>query len=414
MRTTMIGTVSAVRLVCLAGTAWALAGCTVASRSALDTPDPAVSVGLNALLGEGSTPTDAAGGSSSGSSSEIESAFNEPAEGAAPDMAAMIAAQAQRVLEVEDLLDDGPNDQPNNRSSRDPQDILLDSITLADDEPETETTPAGSSGADPVEGSGDTEDQSVEAEPMTRERAVAQLLDVLAMDAVGAADPYDALLGVAGLEAVAPGVFEELRANDPAAFELLFDEQGALLDDAAALLEAFRSGDSALIAESARSIADELGGPPQLTTSRLELCTRVEGFGRFTPFWSRSFVAGRAQPMIVYTELDGFVHDEVALETAAGDVPGYEVELVQDIELRHAADDLLAWRRGGASVRDSSRNRVRDFYLVNQIELPATLTVGRYTLKVITRDANRSGAVSEAKVTIEIVADPSLAGVQSR
>jgi hypothetical protein len=53
---------------------------------------------------------------------------------------------------------------------------------------------------------------------------------------------------------------------------------------------------------------------------------------------------------------------------------------------------------------DTSRNKRRDFYLINRIELPSTLSIGRYQLKVIMRDLV-SGAEAEAIIPIEIVAE---------
>jgi hypothetical protein len=57
-----------------------------------------------------------------------------------------------------------------------------------------------------------------------------------------------------------------------------------------------------------------------------------------------------------------------------------------------------------------SRNLVRDYYLINQVTLPANLSIGKYHLKVVMRDLV-SGHVAESIVPIEIVAG---SGARSR
>lgn len=365
---------------------WALVGvgCLVLSGcgSTEEAPPPARSAGLNALLNEEPGPE---GGAALESAAVVGEAAPETAS-----LADQIALQAQRSFEVQSLL----NEQPAPAGNAAPV------AARVDDKPEEVVETAAA------------EEIATEPEPapeLTIEEQRAAMVDrlvaLLADEAAGSADPYGALLGVAGLEALEPGTLEALRARDPEAFELLFDEQGEMLDSARRMLVAFGSGDRDRVASLARELAEELGQAPTLGVARLELCTKVDGFGRYTPFSQNRFVAGRAQPVIVYTELEGFAYAD---ETISGGVEGFAVEVSQEVEIRHAADDLLAWRRSSGTVRDVSRNRVRDFYLVNEITLPSTLTVGRYTLKVITRDRNREGAVAERAVALEIVADPGL------
>jgi hypothetical protein len=107
----------------------------------------------------------------------------------------------------------------------------------------------------------------------------------------------------------------------------------------------------------------------------------------------------------VYVELDNFTHSAAA---GPGGTTGYKVSLEQQIQLFHDADGVLAWRTPSEKVEDFSRNRRREFYTVQIIELPATLTVGAYRLKVTVEDT-ATGAVSERILPIEIVADPGLA-----
>jgi hypothetical protein len=143
---------------------------------------------------------------------------------------------------------------------------------------------------------------------------------------------------------------------------------------------------------------------------RTALCTRVEGFGRFDPYSTSTFVQGRTLRAIVYVELDGFAtrpardSDPVMSNVAIGDQ--VSVDLTQSLSLYHDADDLLAWHRPARGVIETSRNKRRDFYLIQQIDLPPTLTVGRYNLKVTVTDRTTQ-AQAEAIIPIEIVAHES-------
>ncbi len=149
--------------------------------------------------------------------------------------------------------------------------------------------------------------------------------------------------------------------------------------------------------------------------SRALLCTRVEGFGLYTelphPGPTYKMLAGRVNTVIVYVEVDGF-----ATRQAGGDKgDGFKVELSQELTL-YAGDgsanargrDLVAWRKDPQAITDFSRNPRRDFFVVQRVDLPATLSVGPYVLKVrMTDRGNAAGAEAEATIPIDIVADPS-------
>jgi hypothetical protein len=168
---------------------------------------------------------------------------------------------------------------------------------------------------------------------------------------------------------------------------------------------------------------DELAGAMALHAERLAearplrivtaaLCSRVEGFGRFVPLPSSTFVAGSPIRMIVYTEVEHFTR------SPAGGAPNgslgepdaggeWEVRLSQELQLYHEADGLLAWRQPEEVTVYRARSRPRDFFVVNSIELPRTLTVGAYRLKIVMRDqADRS--VDERIIPIRVVADARL------
>ncbi|MEM1186619.1 MAG: hypothetical protein AAGI53_16640 [Planctomycetota bacterium] len=163
--------------------------------------------------------------------------------------------------------------------------------------------------------------------------------------------------------------------------------------------------------------SDALANTRPIRITRTELCTRVEGFGRFNPLQAKAFLAGRPHRFIVYTESDGFRVTPLDADGApmtepkpgsAGLEPAeYRVEISQELLLYHDADGLLAWRRPAEVSTYTARSRVRDFFMVDTVTLPSTLTVGSYHLKVVIRD-EVSGSVDEVILPIRVVADPNL------
>lgn len=144
--------------------------------------------------------------------------------------------------------------------------------------------------------------------------------------------------------------------------------------------------------------------------TRAALCTKVMGFGRYDAFASNSFIAGRPIRAIVYTELDGFgtrpAKQGDPVQKNASISEQVSVELSQSLSL-YSESGLLAWHRPAQRVIETTRQKRRDFYLIHQIELPGTLSLGTYSLKVTVEDAS-AGTTTEAMLPIHIVADGSV------
>ena len=186
--------------------------------------------------------------------------------------------------------------------------------------------------------------------------------------------------------------------------------------------------------------ADSLATGETLAISTAALCTSVDGYGRYTPYESTTFVRGKTQPAILYVSVDHPVQNRVAtgtnvaapaasksrqsaIEKAKGgpdsadgssaatltkdDGVDWAIDLVQSAKLYHDADNLVVLDLGEQTVQDTSRDRRRDICIARRIELPAKLSLGRYNLKVTIRD-QASGATAEAIIPIQIVADASL------
>ena len=153
-------------------------------------------------------------------------------------------------------------------------------------------------------------------------------------------------------------------------------------------------------------LAKKLESWRPLSMSRATLCTNVNGFGIYMQLRqygdAYKFLAGRPIKFLVYVELEHFKHTSISQDG----VWGYEVSLSQDLRLYHMATggDALVWRLPDEPVDDFSQNQRRDFYVVQLVNLPATLGVGGYRFKISIKD-NASGDIVEEVIPIEIVAD---------
>lgn len=159
------------------------------------------------------------------------------------------------------------------------------------------------------------------------------------------------------------------------------------------------------VAELMRRGAESLDSPA-LAIPTAVLCDRVEGYGIYRELprsgGKHKLLAGRKNQAIVYVELDGYAFRGSTRDGAAGNL----IELTQDFALYESGGGVLAWRMTEQDITDFSRNRRRDFYVLQVIELPATLSVGAYELKISMRDRN-GGSVAERVIPVDVVADAS-------
>ncbi|MGQ0626837.1 MAG: hypothetical protein ACT4PL_01905 [Phycisphaerales bacterium] len=169
-----------------------------------------------------------------------------------------------------------------------------------------------------------------------------------------------------------------------------------------------------LLSENAAALSQAQG----VMITRALLCRRVEAFGKYTEFASRAFIGGRVQPLLVYVELDHFSHRPHSAESLLGPVaPGeedtrFEVELAQRIEVRTDTGTLVHLERE-TRTRDLSRQKRREFYTVQRVDLPQTLALGAYVVKVSVRDLH-TGAEAEQVIPITIVTSAAAAAGPER
>lgn len=149
-------------------------------------------------------------------------------------------------------------------------------------------------------------------------------------------------------------------------------------------------------------LAHDLRGDQDLPMmiKRMELCLSVTGYGVYSPLPTRKLLAGREHPMIVYLELEN-------VQPETGEDGHYTARLTEEIRLYERRDGLMVWRQEPIEIVDRSRNRRRDFFVVQVVRLPANLTVGEYRLKARVKDSVGQ-TVAEEMVDLTVVADPDL------
>lgn len=176
-----------------------------------------------------------------------------------------------------------------------------------------------------------------------------------------------------------------------------------------------KDGDPAAAGEVLDRAATEIRVVDNARISRAVLCRRVMGFGQYDPFSAPIFLAGRSNRALVYVEVDHLSHraardrdpgvSDQGWSASASD-PLWAIEVSEELGLWHDADGSLQWRKPEQTVVEVSRQRRHDFYLVQAIDLPETLSVGNYKLKIVVRD-KASGSTDETTLSIQIVADAS-------
>jgi hypothetical protein len=296
---------------------------------------------------------------------------------------------AQAAVDLQKILDSGVLD----RAAKHPETAS---------EPDKPTTPVEQAG--PPAPTPDTTSPKTDATTATDDPLL-ELAKRMAALLRGEKTVPDAV-ALAPIEAMQPGVLADLEMPGSAlGGKLSVEDRRALTDARDRILAQPGAANEGLVRTLAR-----LAPPAALKISRSVLCTKVDGFGRYVPFNTDTFIVGRPLRAIVYIELDGFM----ARPACEGDPvqPGLSlgeqasVELSQSLTLYHDPSGLQAWRCPAKTAIETSRNKRKDFYLIQTIELPATLTVGRYNLKVTVKDKS-SGGEAEAVLPVNVVADAS-------
>jgi len=238
------------------------------------------------------------------------------------------------------------------------------------------------------------------------ERASTELADLLRDRLVSSDAPAAEVIRLGALQIVHPGA-PEAGGIDATMTPREKEIVAAWGRFASAVRDTLDSAsDPATIADGARELADELDAWRPLEIATVRLCTSVGGYGVYDELATfggdHRFLAGRAIGFVVYAEIERFTHTSASRDGTWG----HEVALTMDMRLYHLGldGDALVWRKPDQLITDFSAQRRRDFFVVQQVKLPATLGVGSYRLKLTITD-RASGGEAEALVPFEIVAN---------
>ncbi len=366
------------------GLAIASQGC---SRSGRAEGDDRLSTGLNALT----DPSRQAAASVDSSATEADDAGTR--------QAADLLEQARRASQVS-VDTGGPAPTANSQKPITTDEAFVASPPLLS---EAQPEPVAAAVATPP----------ATQSPEDRRRSLAsELAGLIRAQGEDARSPAPTVARLAALEMIEPGISGESASGGPAltpAERRVLDAWRGMFVDARSKIESPGS-DIMGLAEAMRTASENAGSVRPMRITRASLCTRVDGFGVYTELRKfgeqYKFLAGRRQRLVVYAEIEQFASRQRAAIEGGG--PGFEVLLLQDLSLYHAGkdSDLLAWRKPDQEIVDVSRNRRKDFFVTQLIELPETLTVGSYRLKVRLTD-RVGGATAESIIPIDVVADAS-------
>lgn len=318
-----------------------------------------------------------------------------------------MAEESARFLETRNQPKSKPDTRPSTRPktptsvARAPLDISAPAPTAPERDSRTSNNGSGQQESAPSEVVAKAQDdppaQAKEPEPtlVPRDALAAELGSAVAkairvLKAEPGSEPTIGNL-VAALEAVRPGFLTEVGNLDSPIVEVM---------GAANAAEIFnhRQFVPAASAPEVVAKAQEATPPPAtpvLSIATAQLCSKVTSFGRYDLLPSDTFAADQPIRALVYAEIENFADQE------AGDGQR-AVELSQRLALYRENESRDVWSTSEQTVREVARRARRDFYLVQQIDLPRNLSLGSYTLKVTVTD-KINGAQAEWNLPIRIV-----------
>jgi len=134
--------------------------------------------------------------------------------------------------------------------------------------------------------------------------------------------------------------------------------------------------------EAVEQLRDKIAARADLIITNLQVCRKVDGFGRYEPIEKKQLQSGQPQSIIVYCELRNFQNER--------DTQGkYKTRLYIDITLHDLQKDYLVLARLNGDVPDTpSYNKRKDFFLRSRkgsFRLPK-LEAGKYEIAVNVED----------------------------
>jgi hypothetical protein len=177
-----------------------------------------------------------------------------------------------------------------------------------------------------------------------------------------------------------------------------------------ALGRSFRDGATTVDSATRQALVAALTGEPQLTIPKVDLCTKVTGYGDYAPLQRRSFLAGAANRVIVYSELDGF---RSQLENGKWTTRlATRVSIVPSNTSTSSSSKFIAWSRTPewTEVVDTSDSPRSEFFLGEIIPIANNLSAGTYNVRVEVKDLT-TGAVTSQVLPIEVLDERAFAAV---
>lgn len=164
-----------------------------------------------------------------------------------------------------------------------------------------------------------------------------------------------------------------------------------------ALGKSFRDGAANVDSSTRQALVAALTGEPALTIPRVDLCSKIVGYGDYSPIGRRNFLMGSNNRVIVYSELDGFKSNlengkwTTRLATRVSIVPAF-------------GSTSPTWCRTPewTEVVDTADNQRREFFLGEIIPIGSTLSMGSYNVKVEVKDLT-TGAVTSSIVPFKVL-----------
>jgi hypothetical protein len=131
-----------------------------------------------------------------------------------------------------------------------------------------------------------------------------------------------------------------------------------------------------------------------LAISKLALCRRVAGFGKYEKYLGSEFPAGSLPLILVYAEV---AHAKPLSQTDGR----FLITVTVEMTLLDDATGGEIWRQDPAPLTDECASQRSDFHIAQDLRLPNTVSPGKYRLRVkITDQSNGAVAVASVPLTI--------------
>jgi len=175
----------------------------------------------------------------------------------------------------------------------------------------------------------------------------------------------------------------------------------------AALGRAFRDGATNVDTATRQALVAALGGEPAFTIPRVDLCSKVVGYGDYSPIGRRNFLQGSNNRVIVYSELDGFRSN---LENGK-----WTTRLATRVSIIASNGNSSAWSRTPewTEVVDTADNRRNEFFLGEIIPINANLAMGNYFVRVEVKDLT-TGNTTSSIVPFKVLGEREYAAATER